>query len=84
MLALLVIVVLSLVAAGFATQNTQTASIILANYKVSLPIYVVVLGALFLGIFLSWIISLFNSVFSFLAIHGKDASLKESKKEVMR
>ncbi len=84
MLVLLILVIFGLAAAEFATQNTQTTSLIFANYTVrDVPMYAVALGGLLLGIFLSWIISLVDSVFSFFSIHGKDANLKESKKEVI-
>lgn len=83
MFTLIVVLIFGTGVAFFATQNAQQVSVTLANYQLTgVPMYVVVLVSLLLGISISWIISLVGSIFSTLAIHGKDTKIKESKKEI--
>ncbi|MDO8658169.1 MAG: lipopolysaccharide assembly protein LapA domain-containing protein [Candidatus Levybacteria bacterium] len=67
----------------FATQNTQTISITLANYPLTgIPLYLIVLGSLLLGFLVSWIISLVNVISSALKIHGKESTIKNANKQI--
>jgi len=94
----LILVVLSgILAALFATQNTDPVSIIVASYTLNdIPMYLIVLGSLLLGLLLSSIISLVNSISSSFTLislvnsisssftlHGKDAKIKETKKTLV-
>ena len=83
MIALLVLIIFGIGVAVFATQNTQGATITLAQYTLTkVPMYLIVLCALLLGIFISWIISLVGFISSSLTIHVKDTKIKEAIKEI--
>ncbi len=83
MFVLVVLVLFGIGGAYFATQNTQTASITLANYSYSgIPLYLIALGSLLVGFVVSWLISLVDGVSSYFRIHGKDSALKDAHKEV--
>lgn len=84
MLTLIVILLSGGFIAFFATQNTQPVSIFFVKYQLnSLPMYVVILASVFFGIFISWLISMVASVSSFLAIHSRDKTINEGKKETV-
>lgn len=79
MFSLIILIAFGLGVAYFATQNTGVVHINLANYFIEgVPLYVIVIGSMLLGIFVSWLISLVNSISSMLRIHGKEAELKEA------
>ena len=83
MFALIVLVVFGIGVAFFATQNTQTISITLANYPLTgIPVYLIVLVSLLLGFVVSWIISLVDVISSALKIHRKDSTIKDSSKQI--
>lgn len=83
MFVLVVLVLFGIGGAFFATQNTQTVSITLANYFLrGVPLYLIVLGSLLLGFIVSWLISLVDVVSSAFKNHGKDSALKEAHKQV--
>ena len=83
MLSLILLIISGALFAFFATQNTHKTDITLAYYTISgVPVYVMVLGALLLGILISWIISFFGFVSSSLTIRGKNSKINESKKEI--
>jgi putative membrane protein len=80
---LIILIVFGIGIGLFSTQNTQSASITFANYTFrNIPMYLIILGAILSGIFVSWIISLFGFVSSFFTLHGKESKIKESKKEI--
>lgn len=81
MLALLILVVFGLGMAFFATQNVTATTIILAGNIYHVPLYVVVIGALILGVFVSWLISIVNDLSNALAIHGRDKALQKANQE---
>lgn len=83
MLSLLILIIFGLGTAYFATQNTGLVHLIFGNYLFSgIPLYVVIIGAMLVGIFISWIISIVNSFSSFMTIHGKDAAIQNERKTV--
>lgn len=83
MFTLLILILFGGIAAYFATQNTQAVSITLASSVFSnIPLYVIVLGAMFIGILVSYLISLVSSFSSSLTIFNKESKLKETKKEL--
>ncbi len=83
MIALILLVVFGLGAALFATQNTGVVHITLANYLFSgIPLYVIVIGSMLVGIFISWLISMIDSISSTITIHGKDNALKEAHQTI--
>lgn len=69
--------------AYFATQNTNLISLHLGSYITpEVPLYFVVIGALLLGLLLSWIFSLVNSLFSKITLHGKENEIKKDEKNI--
>ena len=83
MFALIVLVVFGIGVAFFATQNTQTISITLANYPLTgVPLYLIVLVSLLLGFVVSWIIRLVDVFSSALKIHGKENTIKDDNKQI--
>lgn len=83
MFLLLFAILLGLLMAFFATQNTQAVSLSIANATFrGVPLYVIVLGSLLLGIFLSWLLSLVDAFSSTVTIWGKDRKLSKSNKAI--
>ena len=83
MLSLLILIIFGLGAAYFATQNTGLVHLIFGNYLFSgIPLYVVIIGAMLLGVFISWLLSMINSVSSFMTLHSKDSMINEERKKV--
>ncbi len=82
MATLIVTVLFGLVIAYFATQNSGPITLNFLNYTVpNLPAYIVVIGALLLGLFLSWIISVVNDIGTGFTMMGKDSKIKDYSKE---
>ncbi len=85
MFALILLILFSLGMAFFATQNTGPVDVHMANYLLPrVPIYMVVIGSMLLGIFISWLLSLLGTISSSLTIHGKDAALKKANDTIER
>ena len=83
MFAMIVLIFFGIGVAFFATQNTQTISIRLANYHFNgIPLYVIVLGSLLLGFILSWILSSFNVLSSNLKIRRKESTIRNDNKQI--
>lgn len=83
MLALILLVAFGLGMAFFATQNTGLVHIKAFGYLISgVPMYVIVIGSLLLGVFISWLISLIDSITSTLTIHGKNSALQNANKTI--
>ena len=82
MATLIITFLFGLIMAYFATQNTETISLHFLNYSFSgIPIYLVVVGALLIGLLLSWVISLMNGVSTGMTIHGQESQIGDYKKE---
>ncbi len=80
---LILLIVFGLGVAYFATENTATVHILLGNYLLQgIPMYIVVVGSILLGVFISWLVSFVNNFSSYFAIHGKEAALKKSHEEI--
>ena len=80
MATLIVTVLFGLIIAYFAIQNTAVISLHFLNYQISgVPTYIVVVGSLLVGLFLSWIISFVNNIATGFAMRGKDI---KSKKQI--
>lgn len=83
MFALIILVIFGLGMAFFATQNTIPTSISIANYRFTgIPLYMIAIGSLLLGVFISWIISITDAFSSTLAIHGKDSKIKDADRAI--
>lgn len=76
-------VVLAILFAIFATQNTMPVTIWFFDYTVPyVPVYMVVLSSILLGLLLSWIITFTQSVVSGFKIRGKENRIRSYEKEV--
>lgn len=83
MISLLILIVSGGIFAYFAAQNTQLVSVNLFRYTIpSIPLYVVVLGALLIGIIISMVMSFFGFISTTLKLFGKDNTIKQSSKEI--
>ena len=81
MLALIFAVLVSVVVAYFATQNTTPITLhFLSSTWTGIPLYLVILGSLLIGLLFAWIFHLLNAISSSWAMKGKEQALKEQKK----
>jgi lipopolysaccharide assembly protein A len=83
MLTLISVVLFGILSAFFATQNASHITISLASYTFrNVPLYLVVLISLLVGLLLSSLISVVNTLSASLTIHGKDVKIKETKQSL--
>jgi uncharacterized integral membrane protein len=82
MASLIVIVILGLGFAYFASQNTAPIIVNVLGNSFGLPIYLVVLGSLLLGLLVSGIINAFDSLSSMFEIHNRDTKIKQKEQTV--
>ena len=83
MLSLLVLVICGIGIAFFSTQNTQTVDVLFGEYMIAkVPVYMVVLVTFCLGVLVSYILSTMNTLSASMKLHGKDAKIKEDKREI--
>lgn len=82
MATLIVTLLFGLIIAYFAIQNTAVISLNFLNFTMpGIPTYIVVVGALLVGLLLSWILSLLNDIATGFTIRGKDSKIKDYSKE---
>lgn len=82
MATLIITVLFGLIIAYFAAQNTGVISLNFLNYTTpSIPTYIVVVGALLVGLLLAWIISFVKDIETGFTIRGKESKIKDSGKE---
>jgi len=79
---LIVIVLLGLVFAFLAVQNTAVSTVNILGYAWTLPIYMIVFGALLIGFFISWIVSSISRLGTWSNLHGKDSKIREGQHNV--
>ena len=80
MLVLLVAVISGVAIAYFGMQNISPVTIRLNEYVWDdVPLYLVIVGSLFVGLFMAWILYFARSVSSTLTIYGKDRAMKKAK-----
>jgi uncharacterized integral membrane protein len=85
MLTFIVILVLGLVIAFFAGQNTAPTTIFLLNSQLpTLPLYTVIIGSMLIGFVISWVVNLIDSVFRMFVLRGKENVIKEDRKQFAR
>jgi len=83
MLTLLLTVILAIVFAVFATQNTGTSTINFAGYSLqNVPLYLIVLIPLLMGLSFSFVIHLLKSLSSKLTINKGKSEIKTLKNEI--
>ena len=69
--------------AYFATQNTGLVHMSFGNYLISgIPLYIIVVGSILLGVFVSWLVSIVDSFSSTRIIYGKDNALKKASQTI--
>ena len=79
MLVLFVAVISGVAIAYFGMQNISPVTIRLNEYVWDdVPLYLVIVGSLFIGLFMAWILSFVRSVSSTLTIFGKDRAMKKA------
>jgi uncharacterized integral membrane protein len=82
-LVLLVAVISGIAIAYFGMQNISPVTIRLNEYVWDgVPLYLVIVGSLFVGLFVAWILYFARSVSSTLTIYGKDRAMKKAKHTV--
>ncbi len=81
MATLILVILFGIIIAFFATQNTAFASIRFLSYSFSVPIYIIVAGALLVGLLFAWIISLVKDIGNSLTLRGKEHKITDYKKE---
>lgn len=80
MLVLLVGVIFGIAIGYFATQNTTLVTIQIAEYVFEeVPLYLVIMGSLFVGLFIAWILYFARSVSSSVAIYGKEHAARKAR-----
>ncbi|CAN5142326.1 hypothetical protein BH09PAT1_BH09PAT1_0160 [soil metagenome] len=76
----------TIIGAGFAflaTQNTVNVPVHVANYSWSaIPLYAVAITSLLIGLFLAFLLSLFNWAASSLTLHGKEVRAHKAESTV--
>lgn len=83
MIQIILAILLILLGAYFASQNTALVALTFATFtSASTPLYVVVIGSLLLGLVIGWVMQLILRFSSTRTIHGKDKELKDLKKTV--
>ena len=83
MFALILLIVIGFGMAAFATQNVEAVSInLIGNTLTEIPLYTIVLGSMLLGILISYLISLVNSINSILTIHNKETTINAANKKI--
>ena len=83
MLALILLIIFGLGMAIFATQNTGVVHIMLGSYLISgVPLYMLLIGALLLGILISWFLSAVNSFSLFRNLSEKDREIRQEQQTI--
>lgn len=81
MFTLILLVVIGLSFGYFATQNTTGVPVNIAGVVYSqVPLYIVLGITLLIGLALSWIISMIDSIYVSMSMCGKDNVIKDTKR----
>jgi uncharacterized integral membrane protein len=80
---LIILIIFGLGMAYFATQNTGLTHITVANfYSGGIPLYIVVIGSMLLGIFISWLISLVNSLTASFKMRKINSQMRDANRTI--
>lgn len=83
MLVLLIAVISGIAIAYFGMQNISPVTIRLNEFVWNdVPLYLVIVGSLFVGLFIAGVLYFARSVSSTLTIYGKDRAMKKTKHTV--
>lgn len=67
----------------FSIQNTYPITVTLANYPLTdIPLYLIVIISVGIGLFVGFIINIFQSLSTFFSIHGKDAAVRNANNTI--
>lgn len=78
------LVVVGLASAYISKSNSTPVFVKLGPYTVSnIPLFYVIIGSLLLGIALSFVINFIRSIFTTIALKGKDHQIKKHKEEIL-
>jgi uncharacterized membrane protein YciS (DUF1049 family) len=81
MFTLILLVIIGLSFGYFATQNTMNIPVNIAGSTFrQVPLYIVLGITLLIGLALSWIISVVDSIYVSMTLHGKDNVIKDAKR----
>jgi uncharacterized integral membrane protein len=85
MLLLIILLLFGLLTAFFAGQNTSPVTVFFADYQLAeIPLYVVIIGAMVIGFFVSWLVSLRDTLFTTFALRGKESVIRNARKRIMQ
>ncbi|MGE5820222.1 MAG: lipopolysaccharide assembly protein LapA domain-containing protein [Deltaproteobacteria bacterium] len=80
MVVLLIGVIFGIAMGYFATQNTTPVTIKIGDYAfMDIPLYLVIVGSLFVGLFVSWILYFARTVSSWVTIYGKNYAVRKAR-----
>lgn len=79
---LIITVLLGLMFAYFATQNTQSVSVNLANNFLTIPLYMLAIVSVLIGLLISGIIGTIDSIASSFALRSRDSKIKQKEQTV--
>lgn len=83
MFSLILMVAIALGFGYFATQNTINIPVTLGSTTIQgVPLYVVLGITLLLGLFLSWLISVIDSIAVSMKLRGKEHAIKDAKETI--
>jgi uncharacterized integral membrane protein len=83
MFVLIIAVVVGVAIGYFSTQNSTPVTIRIAEYTLNeVPLYLVMVGSLFTGLFVAGILYFARTVSSTITIYGKDHAVKRAKQTV--
>ncbi|MGE5303480.1 MAG: lipopolysaccharide assembly protein LapA domain-containing protein [Alphaproteobacteria bacterium] len=81
MIVLLIGVIFGIAIAYFATQNTTPVTVQIGEYAfANIPLYLAMVWALFVGVFISCILYLARAVSSRVTIYGKDHAMRRARR----
>lgn len=83
MIVLLLVVLIGIFLALFATQNTAPVTMDLLGVPLEdVPLFLIVLASVFIGVLIAWLISLVGSVASFFTLRGKERTIQQTKSNI--
>lgn len=84
MATLIITTLIGIIFAFLATQNTTGVDVRLASFTlINVPLYLVALGSLLIGLFVSSLVQIVDSLATLFTIHSKDSQIKTTEKDVV-
>lgn len=79
MTTLILAIIVGLGVAFFSVQNTHGVTMTLANYSLTdIPLFIIVLASILVGLFVGFIMNIFQALSASFKIHGKDVAVKNA------